>query len=118
MSDTLSFINLTEASQVSEDELLDRAREGDRSAFGTLYLRHRDAARKVAGMCASSAADAEDAVAEGFARVFAALPRMAGRQIAFRPYLLSCVRNAATDRLPAVALRDLLLWELALLDLT
>jgi RNA polymerase sigma factor (sigma-70 family) len=99
MSDTLSFINLTEASQVSEDELLDRAREGDRSAFGTLYLRHRDAARKVAGMCASSAADAEDAVAEGFARVFAALPRMAGRQIAFRPYLLTCVRNAATDRL-------------------
>ncbi|MCA1841746.1 MAG: sigma-70 family RNA polymerase sigma factor, partial [Actinobacteria bacterium] len=51
------------------------------------------------GMCASSAADAEDAVAEGFARVFAALPRMAGRQIAFRPYLLTCVRNAATDRL-------------------
>ncbi|HEV7536661.1 MAG TPA: sigma-70 family RNA polymerase sigma factor, partial [Acidimicrobiia bacterium] len=99
MSDTLSFINLTDASQVTEDELLDRAREGDRSAFGTLYLRHRDAARKVAGMCASSAADAEDAVAEGFARVFAALPRMAGRQIAFRPYLLTCVRNAATDRL-------------------
>ena len=99
MSDTLSFINLTDASLVSEDELLDRAREGDRSAFGTLYLRHRDAARKVAGMCASSAADAEDAVAEGFARVFAALPRMAGRQIAFRPYLLTCVRNAATDRL-------------------
>jgi RNA polymerase sigma factor (sigma-70 family) len=99
MSETLSFINLTEASLVSEDELLDRAREGDRSAFGTLYLRHRDAARKVAGMCASSAADAEDAVAEGFARVFAALPRMAGRQIAFRPYLLTCVRNAATDRL-------------------
>ncbi|HVW31742.1 MAG TPA: sigma-70 family RNA polymerase sigma factor, partial [Acidimicrobiia bacterium] len=99
MSDTLSFINLTDASQVSEDELLDRARDGDRSAFGALYLRHRDAARKVAGMCASSAADAEDAVAEGFARVFAALPRMAGRQIAFRPYLLTCVRNAATDRL-------------------
>jgi RNA polymerase sigma factor (sigma-70 family) len=99
MSDTVSFINLTDTSLVSEDELLDRAREGDRSAFGTLYLRHRDAARKVAGMCASSAADAEDAVAEGFARVFAALPRMAGRQIAFRPYLLTCVRNAATDRL-------------------
>jgi RNA polymerase sigma factor (sigma-70 family) len=99
VSDTLSFINLTDASLVSEEDLLDRAREGDRSAFGTLYLRHRDAARKVAGMCASSAADAEDAVAEGFARVFAALPRMAGRQIAFRPYLLTCVRNAATDRL-------------------
>src|SRR5436853_559434 len=99
MSDTMNLINLSNSSVVTEEELLDRAREGDRSAFGTLYLRHRDAARKVAGMCASSAADAEDAVAEGFARVLAALPRMAGRQIAFRPYLLTCVRNAATDRL-------------------
>jgi RNA polymerase sigma factor (sigma-70 family) len=100
MSDTtLSLIGLSDTSLVSEDELLDRAREGDRSAFGTLYLRHRDAARKVAGMCATTAADAEDAVAEGFARVFAALPRMAGRTIAFRPYLLTAVRNAATDRL-------------------
>src|SRR2546422_9860637 len=97
MSDTL--INLTDIALVTEEELLVRAREGDRSAFGTLYLRHRDAGRKVAGMCATSAADAEDAVAEGFARVFAALPRMAGRTIAFRPYLLTCVRNAATDRL-------------------
>jgi RNA polymerase sigma factor (sigma-70 family) len=100
MSDTtLNLISLNDTTLVSEDELLDRAREGDRSAFGTLYLRHRDAARKVAGMCASTAADAEDAVAEGFARVFAALPRMAGRTIAFRPYLLTAVRNAATDRL-------------------
>jgi RNA polymerase sigma factor (sigma-70 family) len=97
MSDTL--INLTDSAVVTEEELLVRAREGDRTAFGTLYLRHRDAARKVAGMCASSPADADDAVAEGFARVFAALPRMAGRTIAFRPYLLTCVRNAATDRL-------------------
>jgi RNA polymerase sigma factor (sigma-70 family) len=50
-------------------------------------------------MCSTSSADAEDAVAEGFARVFAALPRMAGRDISFRPYLLTAVRNAATDRL-------------------
>ncbi|MGH8992725.1 MAG: sigma-70 family RNA polymerase sigma factor [Acidimicrobiia bacterium] len=100
MSDTtVRQINLTDIAVISEDELLDRAREGDKTAFGALYLRHRDAARKVAGMCATSAADAEDAVAEGFARVFAALPRMAGREISFRPYLLTAVRNAATDRL-------------------
>lgn len=103
MSDTMSeavrLINLTDTAVVTEEELLERAREGDKSAFGALYLRHREAARKVASMCATSPADAEDAVAEGFARVFAALPRMAGRAIAFRPYLLTCVRNAATDRL-------------------
>lgn len=103
MSDTMSeavrLINLTDTAVVTEEELLERAREGDKCAFGALYLRHREAARKVASMCATSSADAEDAVAEGFARVFAALPRMAGRAIAFRPYLLTCVRNAATDRL-------------------
>ncbi|MGH8974648.1 MAG: RNA polymerase sigma factor, partial [Acidimicrobiia bacterium] len=100
MSDTtVRLINLTDIAVITEEELLDRARKGDKTAFGALYLRHRDAARKVAGMCATSAADAEDAVAEGFARVFAALPRMAGRDISFRPYLLTAVRNAATDRL-------------------
>jgi RNA polymerase sigma factor (sigma-70 family) len=100
MSDTtVRLINLTDIALISEEELLERAREGDKTAFGALYLRHRDAARKVAGMCATSSADAEDAVAEGFARVFAALPRMAGRDISFRPYLLTAVRNAATDRL-------------------
>jgi RNA polymerase sigma factor (sigma-70 family) len=83
----------------TEKEFVARARKGDRTALRMLYLRHRDAARKVAGMCASSAADADDAVAEGFARAFAALPRIAGHTIAFRPYLLTCVRNAATDRL-------------------
>jgi RNA polymerase sigma factor (sigma-70 family) len=99
MSDALRLINLSDMTTLNEDELLDRAREGDKSAFGTLYLRHKDAARRVASMCTNSAADAEDAVAEGFARVFAALPRMSGRQIVFRPYLLTCVRNAATDRI-------------------
>jgi RNA polymerase sigma factor (sigma-70 family) len=100
MSDTtVRLVNLTDIAVITEEELLNRAREGDKTAFGALYLRHRDAARKVAGMCATSSADAEDAVAEGFARVFAALPRMAGRDISFRPYLLTAVRNAATDRL-------------------
>jgi len=100
MSDTtVRLINLTDTTVITEEELLDRAREGDKTAFGALYLRHRDAARRVASMCSSSSADAEDAVAEGFARVFAALPRMAGRDISFRPYLLTAVRNAATDRL-------------------
>jgi RNA polymerase sigma factor (sigma-70 family) len=52
----------------------------------------------VAAVLSASGADAEDAVAEGFARLFAALPRLAGRRIVFRAYLLTSVRNAATDR--------------------
>src|SRR4029079_18801277 len=47
---------------------------------------------------AGSPTDAEDAVSEGFAKVFAALPRMVDRELAFRTSLLACVRNAAVDR--------------------
>ena len=84
MSDT-RLVNLSDTAVLNEDELLDRAREGDKSAFGALYLRHKDAARRVAGMCTNSSADAEDAVAEGFARVFAALPRMVGARSSSAP---------------------------------
>lgn len=82
----------------SDDELLNRAMRGDRGAFEALYRRHREAARRVAAVHSDSGADAEDAVAEGFARLLAALPRLAGRRIVFRAYLLTSVRNAATDR--------------------
>jgi len=90
--------DLTGATLLSDSELVVRARQGDRRSFGTLYLRHHDAAWRVACAAAGSPTDAEDAVAEGFAKVFAALPRMVDRELAFRPYLLACVRNAAVDR--------------------
>ena len=90
--------DLAGAALVSDSELVMRTRQGDRRSFGTLYLRHLDAAWRVACTSAATAADAEDAVAEGFAKVFAALPRLVDRDLAFRPYLLACVRNAAVDR--------------------
>jgi RNA polymerase sigma factor (sigma-70 family) len=96
--DTPRAADLAGATLANDSELVVRARQGDRRAFGTLYLRHHDAAWRVACTSASSATDAEDAVAEGFAKVFAALPRMVDRDLAFRPYLLACVRNAAIDR--------------------
>src|SRR5256885_9317465 len=89
---------LTGAALLSDSELVLRTGQGDRRSFGTLYLRHHDAAWGVACASAVCAADAEDAVAEGFAKVFAALPRIVDRDLAFRPYLLACVRNAAVDR--------------------
>ena len=98
MSETPLATDLTGATLLSDSELVLRARQGDRRSFGTLYLRHHDAAWRVACAAAGSATDAEDAVAEGFAKVFAALPRMVDRDLAFRPYLLACVRNAAVDR--------------------
>jgi RNA polymerase sigma factor (sigma-70 family) len=98
LADTPLASDLTGATLLSDSELVLRARQGDRRSFGTLYLRHHDAAWRVACAAAGSATDAEDAVAEGFAKVFAALPRMVDRELAFRPYLLACVRNAAVDR--------------------
>jgi RNA polymerase sigma factor (sigma-70 family) len=98
LADTPLASDLTGATLLSDSELVLRARQGDRRSFGTLYLRHHDAAWRVACAAANSPTDAEDAVAEGFAKVFAALPRMVDRELAFRPYLLACVRNAAVDR--------------------
>ena len=98
LADTPLASDLTGATLLSDSELVLQARQGDRRSFGTLYLRHHDAAWRVACAAAGSATDAEDAVAEGFAKVFAALPRMVDRELAFRPYLLACVRNAAVDR--------------------
>ena len=98
MAESPRAADLTGATLLSDGELVTQAREGDRRAFGTLYLRHHDAAWRVACTAAGSNTDAEDAVAEGFAKVFAALPRMVDRDLAFRPYLLACVRNAAVDR--------------------
>jgi RNA polymerase sigma factor (sigma-70 family) len=98
VGDRHEVIDLSDTALLTDDELVRRAREGDRRSFGTLYLRHRDAAWRVACASVAAQADAEDAVAEGFAKVFAALPRMMGRDIAFRAYLLACVRNAAIDR--------------------
>jgi len=98
LAETPRASDLTGATLLSDSELVVKARQGDRRAFGTLYLRHHDAAWRVACTAAGSPTDAEDAVAEGFAKVFVALPRIVDRELAFRPYLLACVRNAAIDR--------------------
>jgi DNA-directed RNA polymerase specialized sigma24 family protein len=46
-------------------------------------------------------AEADDIVAESFARVLAQLKRGRGPDSAFRPYLLTTVRRVAYDRLRA-----------------
>ena len=100
---------VAEAPDADDAALFDRARRGDGRAFEALYRRYRPAARRLAGMCTDTAADAEDALAEGFARVYAALPRLEGREVVFRAYLFTTIRNAATDayrRRSRIDLRD------------
>ena len=82
----------------SDVELITAARAGDAGAFATLYARHADAARRLARTLCRRRADVDDLVAEAYARVFVALQRGGGPDLAFRPYLYTTLRRIAIDR--------------------
>lgn len=82
---------------VSDAELITAARAGDEQAYAELYRRHVAAALRFARSLTGNAADADDLVAEAFTRVLSALRGGNGPAEAFRPYLLSAVRNAFYD---------------------
>jgi len=73
--------------------LLAATRAGDAEAYGRLYRRHVDAARRLAGQLAEDPGAAEDLVSEAFAKVLAALQRGGGPDTAFRAYLNTALRN-------------------------
>lgn len=76
-----------------------RARDGDRLAFGVLYLAHHEMAWRMASATTAFSADAEIALVEGFARVFSTLPEVLDEEFVFRPQLLASVRTFAVERL-------------------
>jgi len=77
-------------------DLVVRAQEGDRTAFGVLYLRHHAAAWRLASATSAFSDDAELAVMGGFTSVFSSLP--VGGESSFRAHLLTSVRRAALQR--------------------
>jgi RNA polymerase sigma factor (sigma-70 family) len=77
--------------------LISRIRDGDASAYGTLYERHLPAARRLARHLAGRDAS-EDAVHDAFAKVLTVLKRGGGPDSGFRPYLLTAVRRTVYDR--------------------
>lgn len=81
----------------SDPELIAGVRAGDTTAFGLLYERHVEAARKVATQYTNTAADVDDVVSESFSRVLRALQRGDGPDLAFRAYLFTIVRRAGMD---------------------
>jgi RNA polymerase sigma factor (sigma-70 family) len=83
---------------LSDAELIAATRAGDATSFAVLYTRHVDAAHACARRLVRSRSEADDLVAEGFAKVLSALRRGKGPDLAFRPYLLTAVRNALYDR--------------------
>lgn len=81
-------------------ELISAVRGGDIDAYGELFSRHVDAARRLARQLAGSS-DADDLVSDAFTKVLTVLQRGGGPDLAFRAYLLTAVRRLHVDRLRA-----------------
>jgi RNA polymerase sigma factor (sigma-70 family) len=79
-------------------DLIAASRAGDAAAYDTLYRRHVTAAHGLARQLVRNRAEADDVVAETFAKILDLLHRGGGPDDAFRPYLLTAVRRAAYDR--------------------
>jgi RNA polymerase sigma factor (sigma-70 family) len=79
-------------------ELIAAVRGGDVDAYGELFARHVDSARRLARQIAGSA-DADDLVSDAFTKVLVVLQRGGGPDLAFRAYLLTAVRRLHVDRL-------------------
>jgi RNA polymerase sigma factor (sigma-70 family) len=86
----------------SDGELISAVRGGDVDAYGELFARHVEAARRLARQLVS-AGDAEDLVSEAFAKVLVVLQRGGGPDLAFRAYLLTAVRRLQVDRFRSTA---------------
>lgn len=86
----------------SDGELITAVRGGDVDAYGELFVRHVEAARRLARQLVPGA-DVDDLVSEAFAKVLAVLQRGAGPDLAFRAYLLTAVRRLHVDRIRATA---------------
>jgi RNA polymerase sigma factor (sigma-70 family) len=82
----------------SDADLIAASRSGEGKAYDTLYRRHAAAARNLARQLVRGQAEADDVVAETFAKILDLLRRGGGPEGAFRPYLLTAVRRAAYDR--------------------
>ncbi|MBZ5740595.1 sigma-70 family RNA polymerase sigma factor [Nocardioides mangrovi] len=84
----------------SDAELISAVRAGDVAAYGELFSRHVDAARRL-GRQLVPGPDVDDLVSEAFAKVLVVLQRGGGPDLAFRAYLLTAVRRLHVDRIRA-----------------
>ena len=87
------------AQDLDDARLLDLVRAGDADAYGVLFRRHEQAARRLARELVVSPAEIDDVVAETFARVLDVMRRGGGPTDAFRPYVLTATRRVCYDRI-------------------
>ena len=81
----------------SDPELISGVRSGNLDAYGELFSRHTDAARRLARQL-TRGSDAEDLVSEAFTKVMGVLTEGGGPDVAFRAYLLTAIRRLYVDR--------------------
>jgi len=94
---------LVRSVDATDAELLERVRSGDVAAFGRLWERHEPDARAFARFLTRSGDDADDVVAEAFAKVLRAIRGGHGPTESFRPYLMTAIRRTwwrRSERLP------------------
>ena len=84
---------------MTDAELIGASRTGDPDAYAELYRRHVDAARAAARALCRNRSDADDVVSEAFAKLLRVLQNGNGPDVAFRPYLLTAVRNCFYDKM-------------------
>ncbi|KAA5836376.1 sigma-70 family RNA polymerase sigma factor [Saccharopolyspora hirsuta] len=89
---------MAETPEVSDAELVELVRSGEKGAYAQLYQRHVRAAYKTARQLSRSDTETDDLVSEAFANVLDSLTTGGGPTIAFRAYLLTTLRNLAYDR--------------------
>ena len=93
---------MTTDAEPSDAELISAVRGGDTTAYGELFTRHVEAARRLARQL-TSAGDVEDLVSEAFAKVLTIVQRGGGPDLAFRAYLLTAVRSLHIDSVRGAA---------------
>ncbi|HYR92842.1 MAG TPA: sigma-70 family RNA polymerase sigma factor [Methylomirabilota bacterium] len=79
-------------------DVIERARSGDRAAFGELYDTHVDAVYRYVLYRVREPSDAEDLASEVFTRAFANIHRYRWQGKSFLAWLYTIARNAVTDR--------------------
>ena len=82
---------------VTDDDLVERARQGDPAAFGELVDRHRRAVYRAALAVLRSHADAEDAAQDALVAAYRRLDTFRGRS-SFKTWLLTIAWNQAINR--------------------
>jgi RNA polymerase sigma-70 factor, ECF subfamily len=98
----LISVPVEEALEPSDPELVERARGGEREAFGLLYRRHQTQVYRFARSMTGSAALADDIVQDVFLALMRDLARYDVSRAPLKTYLFGIARNLARDRARSV----------------